>query len=93
MGGESGEGQASQRPSAPPTAPLLPALTDVLRNKGHEAAAASPGLDRCDVEYVRHHGEQLDIWDGAAGGLRGQLEAGLALPGGSHAVPGHAGAA
>lgn len=65
----------------------------MLRNKGHEAAADAPGLDRCDVEYIRHHGEHLDVWDGAAGGLRGQLEAGPALPVGSHAEPGYTGAA
>lgn len=82
-GGEAGR---SQWPSTPP---VLPPLTDVLWDEGDEAAADAPGVDGGDVEHVGHHGEHLDVWDAAAGGSRLRLEAGLALPMGGQAQPGH----
>lgn len=85
-----GRGRSKRAPPAPALAAA--ALTDTLWNEGHKAAAG-PGLNRRDVEYIRHHGEHLDVRDDAAGGLRGQLEAGPALPVGSHAKPGHTEAA
>lgn len=85
-----GRGRSQRAPR--PTRWLLSALTDMLWNEGHKAAAG-PGLKRRDVEYIRHHGEHLDVRDDAAGGLRGRLEAGPALPVGSHSKPGHTEAA
>lgn len=72
-------------PAPPPRHPL----TDVLWNKGHKAAADAPGVDGRDVQHVGHHGEHSDVWDGAAGGFWCRLEAGMALPMGGHAKPGH----
>lgn len=71
------------------TPPVLPPLTDVLWDEGHEAAADAPGVDSRDVEHVGHHGEHLDVRDAAAGGFRLLLEAGLAFSMGGHAEPGH----
>lgn len=65
----------------------------MFRNEGQEAAAGGPGLHGRDVEYVGHHGEHLDVGDGAAGGLWCQLEAGLALSVAGHAQSGHVGTA
>lgn len=72
-----------------PHTPLPPTLTDVLGEKGHKAAADAPGMDGCDVEHVGHSGKHLDVRDDAAGGLWCRLEAGPALPLGSHAEPRH----
>lgn len=79
--------------TAPTPLPPLATLTELLWDKGHEAAAAAPGPDRCDVEDVGHHGEHVDVGDGAAGGLGCLLQAGQALPVGGHTEPGHAGTA
>lgn len=71
------------------TPPVLPPLTDLLWDEGHEAAADAPGVDGRDVEQVGHHGEHLDVWDAAAGGFRLLLDTELALPEGGHAKPEH----
>lgn len=73
----------------PPHPQPWPPLTDVLWDKGHEAAAAASRVDSCDVQHVGYHGEHLDVWDGAAGGVWCWLEAGLALAMGGHSEPGH----
>jgi hypothetical protein len=65
------------------------ALTDVLDHEGQEAAAGAAWVHGCDVEHIGHHGEQLQVGDGAAGGLRRLLQAGQALPRDGHAEPGH----
>lgn len=83
------EGAEQEPAGGPPHPLLLPALTDVLGDKGHKAAADAPGMDGCDVEHVGHNGKHLDVWDGAGGGLWCRLEAGPALPLGSHAEPRH----